>query len=76
MFRFISICIFLIPGLAFAQEPILFPRTPDISPDAKTVAFSYLGDIWAVDATGAMPDPLPCIPRTIFNPHLVLMENS
>ena len=30
---------------AAAQEPIRFARTPDISPDGKQVAFSYLGDI-------------------------------
>jgi tricorn protease len=29
-----------------AQEPIRFARTPDISPDGKLVAFSYLGDVW------------------------------
>src|SRR5205085_10208239 len=33
-----------------AQEPIRFVRSPDISPDGKTIAFSYLGDIWLVDA--------------------------
>ncbi len=32
--------------------PIQFARTPDLSPDGKTVAFSYLGDIWLVAATG------------------------
>lgn len=52
MLRYIYTCLFMIPSLAFSQEPILFPRTPDISPDNKTVVFSYLGDIWAVDATG------------------------
>lgn len=33
-------------------EPVRFGRTPDISPDGKTIAFSYLGDIWLVDAAG------------------------
>jgi tricorn protease len=33
-------------------EPIQFARTPDLSPDGKTVAFSYLGDIWLVPAAG------------------------
>ncbi len=40
------------PGLA--QEPIRFARSPDISPDGKLVAFSYLGDIWVVDAAGGL----------------------
>jgi tricorn protease len=37
---------------AAAQEPIRFARTPDISPDGKLVAFSYLGDIWVVETIG------------------------
>ena len=41
-----------------AQEPIRFARTPDISPDGKTVAFSYLGDIWTVEAIGGVARPV------------------
>ncbi len=41
-----------------AQEPIRFARTPDISPDGKLVAFSYLGDIWVVDAVGGVARPV------------------
>ena len=37
---------------ACAQEPIRFARTPDISPDGKFVAFSYLGDVWVVESVG------------------------
>ncbi|MDY3562978.1 S41 family peptidase [Gemmata sp. JC673] len=43
---------------AAAQEPIRFARTPDISPDGKTVAFSYLGDIWTVEAIGGVARPV------------------
>src|SRR6516164_8672288 len=39
---------------SYAGEPIQFARTPDISPDGKTVAFSYLGDLWLVDAQGGV----------------------
>ena len=35
-----------------AQEPIQLARTPDISPDGKLIAFSYLGDIWVVESIG------------------------
>src|SRR5438552_802444 len=42
----------LVVWAAPAQEPIRFGRTPDISPDGKLVAFSYLGDIWTVEAIG------------------------
>ncbi len=41
-----------------AQEPIRFARTPDISPDGKLVAFSYLGDIWTVDSVGGRARPV------------------
>jgi tricorn protease len=41
-----------------AQEPIRFPRTPDISPDGKLIAFSYLGDIWTVEAIGGGARPV------------------
>ncbi len=39
-------------GGTYGQEPIRFGRTPDISPDGKLVAFSYLGDIWIVETIG------------------------
>jgi len=47
-----------IAGFAFAQEPIRFARTPDISPDGKQIAFSYLGDIWTVEAIGGVARPI------------------
>src|SRR5690349_4525523 len=39
-------------GRTSGQEPIRLGRTPDISPDGKLVAFSYLGDIWTVETIG------------------------
>jgi len=43
-------------ALVFASqlqaEPIQFARLPDLSPDGKTVAFTYLGDIWLAAADG------------------------
>src|SRR5258708_7523699 len=41
-----------------AEESIQLARTPDISPDGKLVAFSYLGDIWVVDAAGGVARPV------------------
>ena len=41
-----------------AQEPIRFARTPDISPSGKMVTFSYLGDIWSVEAIGGVARPV------------------
>src|SRR5690242_21827196 len=49
---------FLLVTSALAQEPIRFARTPDISPDGKVVAFSYLGDIWVVEAIGGVARPV------------------
>jgi len=43
---------------AQAQEPIRFARTPDISPDGQLAAFSYLGDIWVVEAIGGVARPV------------------
>jgi tricorn protease len=42
----------LLIGRTNGQEPIRLARTPDISPDGKRVAFSYLGDIWVVETIG------------------------
>ncbi|HLN28055.1 MAG TPA: S41 family peptidase [Gemmataceae bacterium] len=41
-----------------AQEPIRFGRTPDISPDGRLVAFSYLGDVWIVETIGGVARPV------------------
>src|SRR5215212_7228307 len=46
------------PTRAAAQQPIRFARTPDISPDGKTIAFSYLGDIWTVESVGGVARPV------------------
>lgn len=48
----------VLANFAAAQEPIRFARSPDISPDGKTVAFSYLGDIWVVEAIGGVARPV------------------
>jgi tricorn protease len=60
-FRSVLLALFMILGFAHAsgaQEPIRFARTPDISPDGKLVAFSYLGDVWVVDAIGGIARPV------------------
>src|SRR5438132_3893973 len=48
----------LVISTTFAQDPIRFARTPDISPDGKQVAFSHLGDIWTVEAIGGVARPV------------------
>ncbi len=39
-------------------EKALWLRTPAISPDGRTVAFSYRGDLWTVPAAGGAASPL------------------
>jgi len=58
----------LLPAAAAAQEPIRFARTPDISPDGKTVAFSYLGDIWTVPSVGGVARPVTMHEAHDLNP--------
>src|SRR5438309_5068487 len=50
--------LFAVASTAAAQEPIRFARHPDISPDGKLVAFSYLGDIWVVESIGGVARPV------------------
>src|SRR6516162_4475113 len=42
----------------YGQEPIRFARLPDISPDGKQVAFSYLSDVWIVETIGGIARPV------------------
>ncbi len=53
---------------ADCQEPIRFARTPDISPDGKLVAFSYLGDIWTVETIGGVARPVTMHEAHDINP--------
>jgi tricorn protease len=57
-FAFLLTVVLAAPACLHAQEPIQFARTPDISPDGKLVAFSYLGDIWVVEAIGGIARPV------------------
>jgi tricorn protease len=49
--------LFIVIG-AFAQNTPLWMRYPSISPDGKTIAFGYKGDIYRVDAGGGVAVPL------------------
>jgi tricorn protease len=57
-----------VAGRANAQDPIQFARTPAISPDGSHVAFSYLGDLWIVDAKGGPARLLTMHEKHDFNP--------
>lgn len=66
--KFLPLVLLLLPSAAVAQEPIRFARTPDVSPDGKTVAFSYLGDIWTVEAIGGVARPVTMHEAHDINP--------
>jgi tricorn protease len=55
-----------------AVDAPVFAQHPAVSPDGRTVVFSWLGDIWAVDATGGNPFRLTVHPaverRAVFSP--------
>src|SRR5215831_9758271 len=65
---FFSAALALFLTSAAHAEPVRFARTPDISPDGKTIAFSYLGDIWLVDAQGGPARHLTMHEKHDFNP--------
>src|SRR5262245_15581396 len=63
-----ALAVFFCASVATAQEPIRFARTPAISPDGKQVAFSYLGDIWTVEAIGGVARPVTMHEAHEINP--------
>jgi tricorn protease len=58
--RKLLICSLLLvqAGFSFAQQTPLWMRYPAISPDGKTIAFGYKGDIYRVDAAGGTAVPI------------------
>jgi tricorn protease len=58
----------VLSGPAAAQEPIRFARTPDVSPDGKMIAFSYLGDIYTVETIGGTARAVTSHPAHDINP--------
>ena len=51
-FGLVLLCLTTLNSAARSQDVVQFARLPDVSPDGKRVAFSYLGDIWIVSAKG------------------------
>src|SRR6516162_9028011 len=67
-----SLVVLLLTAASRSQEPIRCARTPDISPDGKLVAFSYLGGLWTVEAIGGVARPVTMHEayhiNTVFSP--------
>src|SRR5262249_14164317 len=59
----------VLAGPLQAQEPIRMARTPDISPDGKLIAFSYLDDISLVESVGGVARPLTQHVAHDYHPH-------
>src|SRR5258708_8524780 len=55
--RVLMLCL-LFAAAAHAEENPLWLRYPAISPDGKTIAFTYKGDIYSVPASGGAAAPL------------------
>jgi len=54
----ILLLLLVLASAAFGQENPLWMRYPAISPDGRTILFSFKGDIFSVPATGGTAVPL------------------
>lgn len=52
IFTILFVCCILLPQMAFSGARFL--SDPSLSPDGKTIVFSYENDLWTVDAAGGM----------------------
>ena len=59
-------CVFV--QSAGAGEPIRLPNHPALSPDGKTVAFDWNGDIWTAPVEGGLARPLTSHPARDMSP--------
>ncbi len=55
---FLLLLILALQTFAFSEEHIKFARYPALSPDGKTLAFCYFGDIWTVSSKGGAANRL------------------
>jgi tricorn protease len=58
VFRFSLLTSLLLASLGLAKEPIRLANRPALSPDGKTLAFDWQGDIWSVPTGGGLARPL------------------
>lgn len=53
-----------------AQSNLYFASHPTLTPDAKTIVFSFEGDLWRVDATGGNATRITALPGEEVNPRI------
>lgn len=52
---FVALAALALAPASFAQSSVSFPRYPALSPDGKTLVFSYQGDLWSAPTEGGAP---------------------
>jgi tricorn protease len=60
----------LLDAATSAGEAIQMPGEPHLSPDGKTLAFSWVGDIWAVNSAGGVARRLTHVPSREADPKI------
>ena len=63
----LSVLLLSVP--ASAGEPVRMASSPDLSPDGRTVAFAWRGDIWSVPVEGGVARQLTLNPADDASPH-------
>ena len=69
IFSLISASIFSVSAV-LAQSETRFTAYPALTPDAKTVIFSYEGDLWRVAANGGEASRITAMPGNEINPRV------
>lgn len=64
-FLFLFLCL-----NSFAQQPVYFTSHPGLSPDGKTVVFSYSGDIWKASTDNGQATRLTGMQGMAINPRI------
>ncbi len=65
----VTILVLVLAAVAFPQQAgIKCGRQPALSPDGKTICFTYFGDLWTVDAGGGRAERLTAHPAHDRNP--------
>lgn len=56
--------------VSYAQDPAYFTSHPTISPDGKTIIFSFAGDLWSSSSAGGQANRITALPGEESNPRI------